>query len=255
MRGLILMAKMFETLTSRDPEMSLARIIRGRISMRKRDIVLKIVFLRSFVRARFARKRAVHVIGDSHTGVFRRQKPFIVHWLGPATAYNLGSPGSTTRSYKKLRRILDHLVVEGDMVLMVFGEVDCRIHIYDEYVESGGRLSLEEVVDKTVYSYGEVLGELDGMGIDFHVASVTPGGTEGNVFGVRNYPPPDMRPVINRVFNERLGLYCREHGYSFFNVYPVVVDGEGFIKPEFRSKDGTHLNRKSVGLFRKTLGL
>lgn len=246
---------MFEALGKKDPEMSLARIIRGRLSLRRRNISLKVVFLRSLVRARFARKPAVHVIGDSHTGIFFKRKPFIVHWLGPATAHNLKSPSSTTRSHKKVTRILNHLVVQGDMVLLLFGEVDCRIHIYDRYVQSGGKLSLEEVIDKTVFRYGEVLDEADRMGIDFYVSSIPPGGKEGNVFGVPNYPPPDMRCVINRVFNERLSDYCEKHGYSFIDVYSVVVDDEGFIRPEYSYRDGTHLNTKAVRLFEERLGL
>lgn len=248
-------AKMYETLTRKDSEMSRAKIIRGRLSLRWRNIILRFVFLRSLVRARFARKPAVHVIGDSHTGIFRRKKPFIVHWLGPATAHNLKNPSSTTMSYKKLIGILKHLIAEGDRVLLLFGEVDCRIHIYNRFVVSGGTRSLEEVVDDTVSRYGEVLDEIDKMGIDFHVGSVTPGGTEGNVFGVPNYPPPDMRPVINRVFNERLHDYCRKHGYSFIDVYSVVVDEDGFIKTEYRSEDGTHLNDGGVELFAERIGI
>jgi len=246
---------MFEALARKEPEKSITRIIRGRLSLRRRNISLKVVFLRSLVRSKITRKPAVHVIGDSHTGIFFKRKPFIVHWLGPATAYNLKSPRSTTRSYKKLKSILKHLVVQGDMVLLLFGEVDCRIHIYNQYVQSGGSRSLEEVIDDTIYRYGEVLDEIDRMGIDFHVASIPPGGQEGNVFGVPNYPPPDMRCVINRVFNERLNDYCRKRGYSFIDVYSVVVDDEGFIKSEYSFKDGTHLNTKAVRLFEERLGL
>lgn len=249
------MVKMLEALEKRDPEMSSAKILRGRLSLPWRNIVLRLIFLRSLVRARFARKRAVHVIGDSHTGIFRRRKPFIVYWLGPATAHNLKNPSSTTMSNKKLKGILNHLIAEGDMVLLLFGEVDCRIHIYNRYVLSGGSRTLEEVVDDTISRYGEVLDEIDGMGIDFHVGSVTPGGTEGNVFGVPNYPPPEMRPVINRVYNERLHRYCRTRGYSFIDVYSVVVDDKGLIKTEYRSQDGTHLNSRGVRLFEERLGL
>jgi lysophospholipase L1-like esterase len=238
-----------------DSEMSRFKIIRGRLSLRWRNIVLRFVHLRCLIRARFGRKPAVHVIGDSHTGIFRRKKPFIVHWLGPATAYSLKSPRSTTMSYRKLKRILNNLIAEGDKVLLLFGEVDCRIHLYNQYVLSGGTKTLEEVVDDTVNRYGEVLGEIDKMGIDFHVGCVTPGGTEPNVFGVPNYPPPEMRPVINRVFNERLSEYCRVHGYSFIDVFSVVVDEEGFIKTEYRSQDGTHLNARGVSLFQERLGL
>jgi hypothetical protein len=64
-----------------------------------------------------------------------------------------------------------------------------------------------------------------------------------------------MRPVINRVFNERLNDYCRKRGYSFIDVYSVVVDDEGFIKPEYRSQDGTHLDAVAVELFAEGLGI
>jgi lysophospholipase L1-like esterase len=137
---------------------------------------------------------------------------------------------------------------------MVFGEVDCRIHIYNRYVMSGGKLDIEDVIVATVDNYGAVLKEIEGKGIDLYVASVPPGGREGNVFGVPNYPPPDMRCVINRTFNESLESFCRLNGIKFIDVYSLVVDEHGFIKPEYSYEDGTHLNTTAVRFFEEGLG-
>ena len=236
-------------------EKSLARIIRGRISLRKRNFLLKAVLLRSYLHSKLSSTPVVYVIGDSHTGIFLKRRPFIVHWLGPATAYNLGAERSTTDSWRKLRGIIEHAVRPQDKVLLVFGEVDCRIHIYNQYVRNREAMTIDDVVDVTIEKYGEALERLEGMGVDFYVASVPPGGREGNVFGVPNYPPLEMRCAINEAFNRRLGVFCDEHGFRFANVYPQVVDEDGFIKPEYSYPDGTHLNTNAVGLFAEQMGI
>lgn len=244
-----------KALEEEQTEGSLARIVRGRLSLLKRQVSLRVLYARSLLRSKLSHKPVVYVIGDSHTGIFLKRKPFVVFWLGPATAHNLGMRRSTTNSNKKLRAVLDSLVTPRDKVLMVFGEVDCRIHIYNQYVTNRERLSIEDVIGVTVEKYGEVLREIEGRGLDLYVASVPPGGKEGNVFGVPNYPPPDMRRVINRIFNEELAAFCRLYGLKFIDVYSTVVDADGFIKPEYSYADGTHLNTAAVRFFEEGLGL
>jgi hypothetical protein len=73
------------------------------------------------------KKPLIYVIGDSHTFSFLLQLPFIVKHLGPATAYGLGSKNKNT---EKLYKILSRIDINKDKVLLSFGEIDSRIHLF-----------------------------------------------------------------------------------------------------------------------------
>ena len=251
----LIKARVFESLASKEPERVQTDTFRWRFRLAKREIYMKVVFLRSLVRSRITSKPAVYVLGDSHAGIFLKRKPFIVHWFGPATAYKLKSPGSTTRSNERLFHILKYIVKDRDKVLMLFGEIDCRVHIYNQYIKRDKRVPMEELIDETVASYGVVLERMKERGIDFYVASVPPAAREGNIFGVPNYPPPEVRCFINRVFNDRLSDSCEKRGYRFIDAYSRVVDSEGFIRTEFSLDDGTHLEPETIKFFEEGLGI
>jgi len=248
-------AGVFELAAGEESDRIRTDTLRWRFRLAKREIYMKAVFLRSLVRSRVTSKPAVYVVGDSHVGIFLRRKPFIVHWFGPATAYKLKSPGNTTRSNERLSHVLRYVVRERDRVLMVFGEIDCRIHIYNQYILKGKQVPMEELINETIESYGVVLERMNVMGVDFYVASVPPAAREGNIFGVPNYPPPEERCLINRIFNERLCDYCNRRGYRFIDVYSQVVDSDGFIRTEFSLDDGTHLKPEAVEFFEVGLGI
>jgi len=237
-----------------EPGKNRSSVLRRAFRRVRREAYMKAVFVHSLVRSRTRGRPAFYVIGDSHVGMFYKVSPYSVHWLGPATAYRLKDPGSTTRSNERLFRILKWIVKPDDKVLLVFGEVDCRVHIYNQFVKRGRAVPMEELIDDTVESYGVVLDRIGKMGIDFYVSSVPPASREPNVFAVPNYPPPEARCFINKAFNERLRDYCAAHGYPFVDVYSRVVDDEGFILDEF-SADGTHLNRETIEFFNEGLAL
>lgn len=218
------------------------------------EVFSKAVFMRSLIRSRISDEPAVYVIGDSHTRLFNNTKPFIVHHLGPATAYQLRNKTSTTKSNKRLFNILRHIVRPRDRALLVFGEIDCRIHIYNQFMNREKQLSIEELIEETVKSYGIVLEQIDRMGLEFYVASVPPATRKGNFHGVPNYPPPEYRCMINRAFNERLRQFCEKNKYSFIEVYTEIADEEGFIADEY-SKDGIHLSGNALKYFEQRLGI
>lgn len=245
----------FESVSADEPQKVDTSTLSWRLRLAKRELYMKAVFLRSFLRSRLSRRPLVFVLGDSHVGIFLKRKPFLVHWFGPATAYNLKSPDSTTKSGRRLSGIMKYLVRPDDKVLMVFGEIDCRVHIYNQWVIGKGSVTLEDVIEETVASYGAVLDRLYRRCVDFYVASAPPAAREGNVYGVPNYPPEEARGIINRVFNEKLSEYCGRRGYRFIDVYSRVADDEGFIREEYSCDDGTHLKNEAVAFFEEGLGL
>ena len=218
---------------------ALARGHDKRYKLVRRELYIRLTYLRSLGRSRLTRKPAVYVIGDSHVGLFLGQRPFIVHWLGPATAHNLKQKESTLRANARLLRIIDRVVRKGDTVIMVFGEIDCRIHIYNKYMERRQEVPMHELIEATVANYGVVLDQLAARGVDFYVYSVMPAAREGNIYGFPYYPPPEVRGTINRDFNATLRSFCEQRGYRYIDVYSRIVNEEGFIAAEF-TEDGVH---------------
>lgn len=109
---------------------------------------------------KFKGEPIIHVIGDSHSLLFQHDL-FIIHHIGPATAFKLSSNISTTDSKKKSWHILQSLSKNNrNIVLLVFGEIDCRIHIYNASIKQN--IPLEVAVQNTISAYSIFLKELIG---------------------------------------------------------------------------------------------
>ncbi len=201
--------------------------------------------------ARLLDKPLVHVIGDSHVVPFRGSMPFLAHHLGAATAYNLNKKSSTTKSNEKLFKVIDKLG-KKDIVMLSFGEIDCRIHIYYQYKKSNERHSISELTDRTISNYGEVTAQLKQRGVNFCVYCVSPATNVGNEYKYPFYGTVEVRSQINRMFNEKLKTFCEKNGYPFIDIYDRVADKDGLMLKEYAS-DEIHLNKKAVRLVRKEL--
>jgi len=200
---------------------------------------------------RVLNKPLIHVIGDSHVVPFRGSMPFLAHHLGAATAYNLNRKNSTTKSNEQLFKVIDKLG-KRDMVMLCFGEIDCRIHIYYQHKKSDGRYSIEELIDRTIANYGEVLAQLKERGVNFCVYCVSPATEVGNEYKYPFYGTPEIRSQINWTFNEKLRAFCQKNGYAFIDIYDMVSDKDGLMLKEYASDD-IHLNKKAVRLVKAEL--
>jgi hypothetical protein len=201
--------------------------------------------------ARAFGKPLIHVIGDSHVIPFRGSMPFLAHHLGAATAYNLMRKNSSTKSNEKLFKIIGKLG-RKDRVMLLFGEIDCRIHIYYQHKKSNGKHSLDELVDRTISNYGEVMAQLKERGVYFCIHSISPATEVGNEYKYPFYGTPEIRSQINRAFNEKLRLFCDKNGYIFIDIYDKVTDENGLMLKEYAG-DEIHLSKKVVSLVRVEL--
>ena len=134
-----------------------------------------------------------------------------------------------------------------DIFILVFGEIDCRIHIHNQYEKNKGKSTISELIDKTIANYGDVLNQLSQLSINFAVYSVPPAGRAQNTFGYPHYASREIRGMITREFNQKLKLLCRERGYKFLDVYSAVCDRNGFMCDKY-AFDDTHLNGKAKGI-------
>jgi GDSL-like Lipase/Acylhydrolase family len=190
----------------------------------------------------------IHVVGDSHVIPFRGSMPFLAHHLGAATAYNLNKKNSTTKSHEKLFKVIDKLG-KRDIVMLCFGEIDCRIHIYYQHKKSSGGYSIGELIDRTISNYSEVMAKLKERGVNFCVYFVSPATRVENEYKYPFYGTPEIRSGINRKFNEKLRAFCEMNGYKFIDIYDKVADKDGLMLQEYAG-DEIHLNKRAVGLVR-----
>ncbi len=201
--------------------------------------------------ARLLGKPLIHVVGDSHVVPFRGSMPFLAHHLGATTAYNLPKKNSSTRSNEQLFKVINKLG-RTDMVMLSFGEIDCRVHIYYQHKKSNEKYSISDLIDRTIANYGEVMAQLKQLGVNFCVYCVSPATKVGNEYKYPFYGTPEVRSQINRMFNEKLKAFCQKNGYRFIDIYDKVTDKNGLMLKEY-SGDDIHLNKKAVGLVRAEL--
>lgn len=198
--------------------------------------------------ARALNKPLIHVVGDSHVVPFQGSMPFLAHHLGAATAYNLNRKNSTTKSNEQLFKVINKLD-KKDIVMLSFGEIDCRIHIYYQHKKSNGKYSIDELIDRAIANYGQVMAQLKERRVNFCVCCVSPATAVGNEYKYPFYGTPEERSQINRMFNEKLRAFCEKNGYAFIDIYDAVTDKDGLMLKEYASDD-IHLNKKAVGLVR-----
>jgi hypothetical protein len=213
----------------------------------------------SYVYANILKRPLIHVIGDSHSFSFKRRRRFIIHYIGPATAYNLANKNGTVKSNEKLFKIIHQINKQRDIIVLVFGEIDCRVHIYNQFKKNNEAVKMTSIIDNAITNYGIILRQLKDMGINFCVYGILPASK-----GIIRYPPymtstmreaefknfkekypyladQIIRSQINKEFNERLKRYCREHDYKYIDIYPYVASKEGIILDEF-AQDEIHVN-------------
>ncbi len=200
--------------------------------------------LHSLFLARLYSKPLIHVIGDSHVFSFKKFDFFIIHHIGPATAYNLHSQSSTTKSNAKLCRILKKINKTRDFVVLVFGEIDSRIHIYNQYMKQGMVVSIPQLIDKTIQNYGLVIESIEKEGFNFFICGIPPASRQENIYHYPYYADEETRILISRKFNEKLKDFCARKNYQYLDLQSRFADKSGLISNTF-DLDTIHLNEKA----------
>ncbi|CAN5195451.1 hypothetical protein BH09PAT1_BH09PAT1_3930 [soil metagenome] len=190
-------------------------------------------------------KPLIITFGDSHS-LNLQEEHFVIHHVGPATAYNLVAEHSTTKSNQKIKKVLGTLVPQGKhFFLFIFGEIDCRIHIYS--ISKSKSRSLEDVVSGTIDRYGKFLCDVKKKfpKSKILVMNVLPPGEEGNIYGVRHYPTREIHMKIVNVFNKDLDAFCKQKGMIYIDVFSHLIESDGTRKRGYFF-DNTHFNNKII---------
>jgi len=183
-----------------------------------------LILVQQFFRKVF-KKKIITVIGDSHSLLF--QNPlFKIKYIGPATAFKLGYKDSTTQSRKKIIKILNG-ISPSSTVLLVFGEIDCRLHIYN--VHRKKNIPLDKVISSTVETYGDFIRYLMKKypKMTFVVCAIFPQGEQDNVYNVEFYATREKRQEITMKFNKKLRTTCDKSNIDFIDVWNRLVTSDG----------------------------
>jgi len=190
----------------------------------------------------------IEVIGDSHTFIFTgsdvaeptrdRENGFCgfhIQYIGPVLAWSLTHAGAGRDLF--WRSIGN--VPPGSTILTVFGEIDCRAHLYRQAIKQKRNMRL--VAEDCASMYADVLEEVRNRG-HFPVAwSVIPA-TNFPVLS-KKWPAEGTlreRRAIIEAFNAQLAAKT-----TTASVYGELVREDGSVREEFYL-DAIHLSKKAL---------
>jgi len=199
-------------------------------------LILKTIIYRSCI---------IHTIGDSHIKPFIYRFPFLVHHISQATAYNLSKEGSFTRSSEYLKLFLSRVNKRRDVVFLVFGEIDARVHIYLQYGKSGKTASIDTFIDNTVARYGLAIKNIRDDGFAVCVHGIPPAARKEFITALPFSGKPRERSEISRKFNDKLREFCLSIDVPYIDIQSIASDESGFIKKYYLA-DEVHCNSRIV---------
>jgi hypothetical protein len=181
----------------------------------------------------------IHLLGDSHTNVFRGLKPpFQIHPNTPTCAHNLWRKGALLGDIAGIDI--------NDKIIFVFGEIDCRTHIYYRFLKLKREIPISILVDNTVNNYRLFLEQVKQV---FAVYNVLPAGTwqgpEINWKGIST--PVQVRSIIHSEFHYKINEMCRRHNFKVIDMWPDILGDDGFTKKELKC-DEVHLGDGALPL-------
>jgi hypothetical protein len=227
---------------------------RGSIYFSYIDVIFKYPWLCLYnsglmLEANMFNRAVIHVIGDSHLRPFVFKRPFSLHHISQATAYNLNKDNSFSQSKRYLNSFLPAMNKQRDVLLLVFGEIDARVHIYLQYEKNNEKISIERLIDATVEKYGETIRRLKDEGFAVCVHGIPPAARKDFESNLPFLGSPEQRSQISRDFNRKLGALCRRSGVTFIDMQSIAADENGFMKKEYAA-DEVHLNTRVVSFAR-----
>jgi lysophospholipase L1-like esterase len=227
---------------------------RGSIYFSYIDVIFKYPWLCLYnsglmLEANMFNRAVIHVIGDSHLRPFVFKRPFSLHHISQATAYNLNKDDSFSQSKRYLNSFLPAINKQRDVLLLVFGEIDARVHIFLQYEKNNEKISIERLIEATVEKYGETIRRLKDEGFAVCVHGIPSAARKDFESNLPFLGSPEQRSQISRDFNRKLDEFCQKSGVPFIDMQLIAADENGFMKKEYAA-DEVHLNTRVVSFAR-----
>lgn len=140
--------------------------------------------------------------------------------------YTFGRLGINLLNIKKYN------VLENDIVIFCFGEIDCRNHVHKHITKDK---TYEEVINEIVEKYFIAIKDnvCKYNNLKVYIYNVVPPIKYINVY--KNHPFPylgndEERKKYYLYMNKKLKEYCNIYNYLFFDIYDNLCDKNGFLK-------------------------
>jgi hypothetical protein len=185
-------------------------------------------------------KKQLLVIGDSHSRTYENLKNVKVCYLGPVTAHNLCEDNTTSGGKNKLQHLLASFNPADTAILLVFGEIDCRMHILKNSCLNSFSLSTASLV--TAVRYIRVINTILSMGFNVSVQGVHGARSE---CGDYTYPSVGLEKERNFIvckFNDYLRTASDTFSYNYFDIRDLIVNPVSMHTRYEFLEDGVHLN-------------
>lgn len=190
-------------------------------TMKKQFCILLSFLLFLIVSIHANNSHVVHVFGDSHSEEFKNIPGCIVHWLGPITMHRVGRDNLSVLDLRACG------VLEKQVVVFAFGEIDVRFHI-GKQIDIHKR-SLENVLETLTKNYLNTILSNRNLykKLSCIVYSVTP--------PTDNYSPEfcygtiKERIHITKELNSRLSNLCNGLHINFLDVYDDYSNPDGSL--------------------------
>ncbi len=177
-------------------------------------------------------------IGDSHVLRFKGHPYFTNHYeLIGATAYNMNKEDGKGRV--KTFKLLEG-VDKNSFILFTLGEIDCRVHLVNKYIEDG-ILAINECVD----NYISFLNNVREKGFKDIIVFAPIASTPFDV-PVGGYPTNGSvidRNHITTLFNQRLKEKCDSMGFVCIDINKYLYESP-YLPSKLYYADKIHLKER-----------
>jgi hypothetical protein len=204
--------------------------------------------------------KRILVVGDSHskfwtghdnlhstTSVFTGVD--CLH-IGPATAYSLANPNSSTQAASLITSFFDTNKERYGCVVFSFGEIDCRVHIVKNAL--AGNKSLVETVNDVVNRYFYFVKAFsDKYNVYCLIWGPIPSSPPTKFSFNPEFPAVGSifeRNYVTYIFNETISNIVKDHErIGHFSIFDKLVDADYVTKSEYLY-DGCHLSNLALGM-------
>lgn len=202
----------------------------------------------------------LHCIGDSHCSFFLgyneipAEYPFVAksliqniycYRLGASLAFNVNKYNSATNSRQKIEQIIASLNPNEDIILLCFGEIDCRAHILKQAEKL--QLDYKKVIENCISNYLEMVTVIRNKGYSVllwnavYSANYEEKNTE---LEFPYYGTVQERNKVTAEFNLQLANKTLEIGIDFLNISALLIDKQSGLTKDKYYFDSVHLNNR-----------
>lgn len=159
-----------------------------------------------------------YVIGDEQVNIFNNEKNCKVFNLGLMTAFSLGNQESRLDNKNKVLDIVKQCDKDKKIILS-FGELDCRMNIYYQYIRDNKENDLNYFLLFTIERYLDFVMQLKEMGYKVIILGIPPASED--IIDLEVYPDLETRVYIHSVFNTILNHKSIKGDIDYIEIWKV----------------------------------